>query len=113
MKKLIKFLMFVGVLGGVAWALRDQLMPPPQTPSSSPPAFRTPAPTTPDSAAPDDGQDLQRVHGIGPVRVGQLAEHGITTFAGLAGADAADLADKLGVAASQTEDWISQAGNLT
>lgn len=106
----MKFLMFVGVLAGVAYALRDQLMPPPQAPSSSPPPFRTQGGET---ALPKDGaDDLQQVSGIGPVRVGQLAELGISTFAGLADADAVDLAANLGVAVSQTEDWIGQAARL-
>lgn len=110
MKKLMKFLVFVGVLAGVAYALRDQLMPPPQAPSSSPPPFRTHDPEPPLTAG--GSEDLQRVNGIGPVRVGQLAELGITSFAELADADAVDLAAQLGVAVSQTEDWIGQAADL-
>ncbi len=106
----MKFLVFVGVLAGVAYALRDQLMPPPQAPSSSPPPFRTHDAETPIAA--QAGDDLQRVNGIGPVRVGQLADLGITTFADLADADAVDLAANIGVAVSQTEDWIGQAADL-
>lgn len=110
MKKLLKFILFVGALAGVAYALRDRLMPPPQQPNSSPPPFRTAA--TPSGIPSGDGEDLQRVNGIGPVRVGQLAELGITTFADLADADAVDLAANLGVSVTQTEDWIGQAATL-
>lgn len=106
MKKFLKFVVFVGAVAGAAWALRDQLMPPPQTPDRHPPAFRTP------QAAAPSPEDLTQVNGIGPVRVEQLAELGITTFAALAAADAGDLAEKLGVAESQSEDWIRQAAEL-
>jgi predicted flap endonuclease-1-like 5' DNA nuclease len=113
MKKLLKLLLFVGAVAGAAWALRDQLMPPPQTPTGSPPAFRT-HDSEPRAAhtEPTATDDLTDVTGIGPVRIGLLAEQGITTFAQLADADAVDLAAKLGVAVSQTEDWIGQAGDL-
>ena len=111
MKKFLKFVMFVGAIAGAAWALRDQLMPPPQSPSASPPSSRTPDPTP---AAPSTaGEDLKRVNGVGPVRVDQLAEQGITTFAALADADAVDLAAKLGISVSQAEDWIGQAADLS
>lgn len=111
MKKLMKLIVFVGVLAGVAYVLRDRLMPPPQAPSSSPPPFRT----TDDGHAPlpDGADDLQRVNGIGPVRVEQLAELGVSSFAELADADAVDLAAKLGVSVTQAEDWIGQAADLS
>lgn len=110
MKKLMKLIVALGVLAGVAYALRDQLMPPPQAPSSTPPPFRT----THDGAAPVTAgpDDLQRVNGIGPVRVEQLAEAGVTTFAELSDADAVDIAARLGVSVSQAEDWIGQAAGL-
>lgn len=117
MKKLLKFVVFVGALAGAAWALRDQLMPPPQTPTGSPPAFRTSPPSsTPAPRAerlePEVGDDLTRVSGVGPVRMGLLSEAGISSFAQLAAADAAELAEQLGVAISQTSDWINQAADL-
>lgn len=109
----MKLLLLVGAVAGAAWALRDQLMPPPHTPTASPPPFRThdrePTLAESDPAANDD---LMTVNGIGPVRVGQLTEQGITTFGQLADADAVDLAARLGVAVSQTEDWIGQAADL-
>ena len=119
MKKLFKFVLFVGAVAGAAWALRDQLMPPPQTPSNAPPPFRTSDPEDaprggglePDQTA-SGADDLEQVNGIGPVRVGQLADEGITTFASLADADAVDLAARIGVSVSQAEDWIGQAADL-
>lgn len=118
MKKLLKFVLFVGAVAGAAWALRDQLMPPPQTPSGAPPPFRTADESAGSgdeaSVSPpaDAGDDLERVNGIGPVRVNQLAAEGIATFAALADADAVDLAARIGVSVSQTEDWIGQAAEL-
>jgi predicted flap endonuclease-1-like 5' DNA nuclease len=110
MKKLMKLIVFLGVVAAVGYALRDRLMPPPQAPSSSPPPFRT----TDDghSVLAQGADDLQRINGIGPVRVQQLGDIGVTGFAELADADAVDLAAKLGVSVAQTEDWIEQAADL-
>ena len=112
MKKLFKFLLFVGAVAGAAWALRDQLMPPPQAPSSAPPAFRT-GDASSEPHEPADAEDLTAINGIGPVRIEQLSEAGITSFAELAEADAVDIAARLGVSVSQTEDWIGQARERT
>ena len=109
MKRLLKLIVFAGALAGAAWALRDQLMPPPQRPSATPPAFRTPEPDMATAGADDGEDDLELVNGIGPVRVGQLAEEGITTFEDLVDSDTVDLAAKLGVSVSQVEDWVDQA----
>ncbi len=140
MRKLLRFIGLVAGLAGVAWMVKDKLVPAPQTPVSHPPAFRSSSPpaqldrppadrpdsapsgrgtTGPPSSVPEQpsppatgGDDLTSIKGIGPVYAGRLNGLGITTFAALAAADAAELAEQLDVAESQTTDWIEQAGAL-
>ena len=101
-----------GIIAGL-WLLKDKITGPPQTtvaPDEAP-KFRVapPAPEAPVAAQPDD---LTEVKGIGPVFSARLAEAGITTFAGLAAADAAAIAETIGARDSQVEDWIGQAAHL-
>ncbi|MBT8212351.1 MAG: helix-hairpin-helix domain-containing protein, partial [Acidimicrobiia bacterium] len=54
-----------------------------------------------------------KVKGIGPVYAGKLADHGITTFVGLAAADATTIAEALDVSPEQVADWSNQARGLS
>jgi predicted flap endonuclease-1-like 5' DNA nuclease len=57
----------------------------------------------------DTPSDLEAIDGIGPARAEVLAQLGIETTAGLAEADAADVADALDkVDAETVEDWQGQ-----
>ena len=109
MKRLIKLIWWAAVLGAVAWMLRDRLVPGPETAQET--SSRFAAPPTPASDA-GAGDDLEAVKGIGPVYAARLAEHGISTFARLAAADAADLSDRLDVRVERIADWIDQAQAL-
>ena len=113
MKGLIKLAGLAIGAGAVAWLMKDRLVPAPEGPATDPPAFRVaPEPSAPAEDEPGPVDDLSEVKGIGPVYSGRLAEAGITTFAGLAGADAADGAEATGVTEDQAADWIAQASGL-
>lgn len=108
MRRLLRFLFFLGILAGVAAVVarvRGRLAAP--VPLGAPAAGTAPpeaAPATP--PAPDD---LAEVWGIGPVFRGRLAEAGITTFATLAAADPAAVAAAAGVPLERAAGWIAQA----
>ena len=80
------------------------MLPTPRVPKEPPPHFRN-TPPPPDSA-PDD---LTLIKGIGPVYAGRLGDEGIDTFAGLAAADADEIASITGVAPQVSSGWIEQA----
>ena len=94
-------------LGAAVWALRDRLLPAPEIPDGPPPRFRT-APTDPGAA-----DDLTEVKGIGPVYSQRLVDAGVTSFAELASADVAAVADAAKVSESQAASWIGQAASHT
>jgi predicted flap endonuclease-1-like 5' DNA nuclease len=86
-------------------------------PIVDPPRFRV-APHEPEApvvavAAPEvpSGDDLTAIHGIGPVYAMRLHDRGITTFAELAAADGAQVADAIDVPRSRLDDWIEEAGS--
>ncbi|NNK90897.1 MAG: hypothetical protein HKO87_00565 [Acidimicrobiia bacterium] len=124
MKKLIRFLLFVGGIAIAVWYLKNELVPTPQSARGPAPHFRTPdhngpppvattppsQPTTP--SEPSTPDDLTAVKGIGPVYAGRLRDLGIATFAALAAADPAAIADALDVSPEQVSDWIDQASRL-
>ena len=63
----------------------------------------------------DKGDDLTKVKGIGPVAAGQLADHGIDTFAKLAALTDDEIAKidaDLPFSADQITDWRAQAAEL-
>jgi polyhydroxyalkanoate synthase len=75
-----------------------------------------------DSASGDGGGDeggtgtrLTEINGIGPAYEARLQALGIGSFEDLMNADAASLAEQLGVIGGQAtvEDWIAQARQLT
>ena len=73
-----------------------------------------PAPAEADSLA---GDDLTRIHTIGPFNAGKLREAGITTYAQIAAWDDNELEDyaaRIGYVADimREEDWIGQARRL-
>jgi predicted flap endonuclease-1-like 5' DNA nuclease len=117
MKRFLRVLLPAAVVAGLVWFLRERLVPVPQPPDPSPPPFRTTPPKTgqraasPGAAAVAD--DLTEVKGIGPIYRSRLADVGVTTFAGLAGADAGELSAAIGVSDQQIEDWQRQARTLS
>ncbi|MBW3096696.1 50S ribosomal protein L21 [Pseudohoeflea coraliihabitans] len=67
------------------------------------------------SADKGKGDDLTKVKGIGPVAAGQLADHGITSFAQLAALSDDEIAKidaDLPFSADQITDWRDQAKQL-
>ena len=69
----------------------------------------------PAKAKADKGDDLTKVKGIGPVAAGQLADHGIDTFAKLAALSDDEIAKidaDLPFSADQITDWRAQAADL-
>jgi predicted flap endonuclease-1-like 5' DNA nuclease len=106
LKNVLRFGGVIVGLGAAVWALRDKLLPAPEIPEGPPPRFRTGGT---DSVAEDD---LTDVKGIGPVYAERLAEAGVTTFAELAAADLAVVADAAGVSESTATSWIEQAAAL-
>ena len=117
----MKLVTLAGVAAGVAWLLKDQLVPATQ-PTSHPPAFRNPPPPPEPAAtsAPADPNgeafrlqdDLTAVNGIGPVYAKRLAGAGIKSFSDLAAADAEDLANRTDLPRDRVADWIRKASDL-
>ncbi len=115
MKRLIKFAVFCAALAAVIYVIRDRLVRDAEPLPVQPPRFRTPeaavAPPRADASSeavvPQD--DLTELTGIGPAYAQRLASSGITSFAGLAAADAAELSGYIDVSESQVADWIEQA----
>jgi predicted flap endonuclease-1-like 5' DNA nuclease len=116
MKKLVRFLLFAVVVAGVVWFTRERMLPKPTAPDHHPPPFRQPPrPASEQSAtasAAPDGDDLQRVKGIGPVYESKLHDIGIRSFAALLGADSEAVAEKLEVQVDAVVDWKTQASEF-
>lgn len=135
MKKLFKLVSLAAFAAGVAWMLRDQLLPGPQQPTAHPPPFRNPPPppeeAKPEEAKPNEAMpavetateqpngdalnlqdDLTAVNGIGPVYAKRLAGAGIKSFSDLAEADAEDLANRTDLQRDRVADWIRKASDL-
>lgn len=120
MKKLIRILGLAAGVVAVVWLTRDRLLPTPSVSTQEPPAFRHHEPTPPPAATPPDksvapataaADDLTAIKGIGPVRAGHFTEAGITTFAALAAADPATIADELDVSESAAAGWVAEAAS--
>ena len=111
MKRLLRLVTLAGIAAGAVWWFRERLIPPPATPLEHPPHFRS-APHPPEEPEPVRSDDLADVKGIGPVYRERLADQGITSFAQLARAESAPLAEAIDVAVTQLEDWQEQARHL-
>jgi large subunit ribosomal protein L21 len=100
-------------VAGALWLLKDRIAGPPPAPviPEEAPGFRV-APAEPEAAAIAAPDDLSDVTGIGPVYMARLGEVGISTFAALAAADAAAVAEAAGVNEERAADWIAQAAGL-
>ena len=103
---------FAAVVAVLAKFVRSHLVPEPEHLDGPAPSFRTPEPPP---AAPEastevrgtDGDDLTEIHGVGPVYADRLADLGITSFEALAAADAAAIAEAVGVSDEQVAEWIA------
>ena len=113
MRKLLRFVGFVAGVGAVTYLMRDRLVRIPEDPGP-PPHFKVPSP----NGKAEDGKaataaaladDLTEINGIGPAYAERLAAAGITSFAGLAEADADAIAESIDVSAEQVADWAAQA----
>lgn len=114
MKKLFKTLALLAFGTGVAWLLRDQLVPGPTPPTAHPPPFRHP-PEAPQPAAPPVAaapDDLTEINGIGPVYAARLDGAGIKTFRELANADADRVAEDAAIPLDLVVDWKGKAADL-
>ncbi len=65
-KNLLRVAGVLAGLGAAAWALRDQMLPPPEIHDEPPPMFRTGG----------GADDLTQIKGVGPVYRERLAEAG-------------------------------------
>lgn len=111
-----RFLRAAGLLAGLgaaAYLLRERWVRVPEEPGP-PPHFRATSPNG-EAAAPASAvtqalaDDLTEINGIGPVYAGRLQASGITTFSGLAAADAEGTAETIDVGPEMVADWIAQA----
>ena len=105
LKNLLRITGIVLGLGAAAWALRHRLLPSPAVSDEPPPRFRT-------GPAEPEGTNLTSVKGIGPAFAARLEDAGVDSIAALAGADAAALAERTGLATGTLAGWIEQASNL-
>jgi large subunit ribosomal protein L21 len=125
MRRLLRFLLFLGALAGVAAVaarVRQRLTAPVPLGTAEPPAQEKEAaaaapPTSPEPpgarpAAAPAADDLAEVWGIGPIYRHRLAEAGVTTFAALAAAAPAAVAAATGVPEERAAGWIAQAAAL-
>lgn len=114
MKKLFKLLTLIAFGTGVAWLLKDQLVPGPATPTPHPPPFRHPpeAPRPEAPSATSAADDLTAINGIGPVYAARLDAAGITTFRELAAADADRVAADSAIPLDLVVDWMGKAADL-
>jgi len=108
-----------GVVVGVAaaavamvWLLKDRILGPETTPVTpeEAPRFRVVPPAS--GRAKGAADDLTAVKGIGPVYRARLIEGGITTFAALAKAKPARIAEIAEIGEDTAADWAKQASAL-
>ncbi len=105
MKRILRFFTFLGGVGAVIWLLRDRLVSVTVSREPEVPQFVPEPPRTHDPGS----DDLTEINGIGPTYSERLAAAGIDTFAALAAAEAADLAERIDVPETRVADWIGQA----
>ncbi|MEX2279801.1 MAG: helix-hairpin-helix domain-containing protein [Acidimicrobiia bacterium] len=101
----------IGLVGGalaILWAMRDRLVSIAAPQDPEPPKFRV----VPPQPAPTSTDDLTSITGIGPVFAGRLRDAGIMTYADVAGAGAAKLAEVTGTSEARAADWVAAASTL-
>lgn len=115
MKRAIRTAGILAGLGAVVWLMRDRLLRVPDGGDTPSAGFRV-SPTNGEGVPISDDtgikDDLTEIVGVGPVYSRRLAQQGISRFAELAEADAADLAERLDLSTGQVAKWISQASDL-
>ena len=114
MKKLLRFFGVLAGLGTVIWVMRDRFISLALPREPEPPAFRVaphPPPPIEDESSQDD--DLTIIKGVGPAYAARLEDAGITSLAGLRGADAEALANLINVPADRIGGWIEEASFLS
>ena len=97
----------VGAIAAAAWLVKDRLTGPAPAGEGTPLAVAPPPPIPEPEHRGDD--DLSEISGIGPVYKTRLAEAGITSFAGLAKADATEIAEQIQAPVSRIQAWIDAA----
>jgi predicted flap endonuclease-1-like 5' DNA nuclease len=98
-KNLLRVAGVVAGLGAAAWALRDKMLPAPEVHEEPPPKFRTGG----------GADDLTLIRGVGPVYRDRMTASGIHSFADLAQASVADVAEAAGVSESTAQGWVQAA----
>jgi predicted flap endonuclease-1-like 5' DNA nuclease len=88
-KNLLRVAGVLAGLGAAAWALRDQMLPPPEIHDEPPPMFRT--------------------EGVGPVYRERLAEAGIHSFSDLGDRMASEIAEIAGTSSAVAQGWVKSA----
>jgi predicted flap endonuclease-1-like 5' DNA nuclease len=98
----------IGLVGGalaILWAMRDRLVSIAAPQDPEPPRFKV----VPPPPALETGDDLTEITGIGPVFAGRLRDAGIATFAELAAATPARLAEITGASEARAAAWVATA----
>ena len=114
MRRLLHLLLLLAgfaAVAAVAARVRERLAAP--IPVGTPGGEMAGPATSPRADALDRTDNLAEVRGIGPVYRARLAAAGIPTFAALAAADPAAVAEVSGVTEERAADWIAQAAGLS
>jgi predicted flap endonuclease-1-like 5' DNA nuclease len=98
-KNLLRVAGVLAGLGAAAWALRDQMLPPPEIHDEPPPMFRTGG----------GADDLTQIKGVGPVYRERLAEAGIHSFSDLGDRMASEIAEIAGTSSAVAQGWVKSA----
>lgn len=102
MKRLAKFIGFVGGAVAVIWAMRDRFISVATSREPQPPAFR---------AEPPPSADVETIDGIGPTYAERLTNAGIGTVDALAKATPDRVAEAASVSTTRARNWIDLAKN--
>ncbi len=106
--KIGKVLGFIGGALAILWAMRDRLVSIAAPQDPEPPRFRV----VPPASAPAAEDDLTAINGIGPVFAGRLRDANFITFADIAAAEPARLAEVTGASETRVSEWIVTASAL-
>jgi polyhydroxyalkanoate synthase len=102
MKRVAKFIGFVGGALAVVWAMRDRFISVATSREPQPPAFR---------AEPPPAAKVDTIDGIGPTYAARLTNAGLGTVDALAGATPDRVAEAASVSTTRARNWIELAKN--
>ena len=117
MKRVLRFLFWVGAIAFVSYALRRNRLVRVADEPAPPPHFRVPSPNGESSDPVSSTQaaladDLTEINGVGPAYAERLRDAGVSSFGDLVRADVDVIADAIDVSPEQVADWVEQARRL-